>query len=787
VNAAPLLADTSDDEKLLLEAEALIGQALLLKVEDLEAVERIALKLAYVKTDRRRAVEIMCNAMRALYASIERAARLASRGLRGVLSSAAAPLDAPDYMTLLEASGAALGDRIKIREQFGRSIAGLERLAVASSLREDDSGARPYRVAELASLLAKAHGLGQDAVLHLGASARLHDIGKTAIPDIIAATRNNEPNRAAFESHVETGAKMLERSNIPGIKMAVEIARHHHERWDGGGYPSGLSGEDIPLAARIVAIADAFDAMTHSRTYRSSALSVDDALSEIEALSGKAFDPHLCKLFTEVIKDLVATHPDINIWLGREASISGFNKAKVGVWASLKRASERASGQAKSFGVAEPVEGTFNEHSAHNMVLLSHYQCQLLLKLGRIGEARKAAEDAAVYAQKAGGGLRSTSFAKLDIATVLSHEGQHSEAISQLEHLRANLVDSAQMIPARREVMTALVEAYERVGNSAEALRRSELLIEDLRSTSAGRAARTAERSLRRAAGSAANVGLLDGADYMDLLQASTAMYAEKVASQTRFQRMIEGVERLSVASGIREDESGSRVYRVGELAGLLAKEAGLSEDAAHHIRVSARLHDIGKAAIPDGVMLKAMPLSERERSMVESHAESGAVMLQSSNIPGIKMSVDIARHHHERWDGAGYPSRLAGENIPLAARIVSISDAFDAMTHDRCYRDVPLSLEQALVEVERQSGLAFDPALCSHFVALVRRLASEHDDLKKWLGREAENSSFNRAKTTIWASLKRASGRAPGHTGPNQAIEKEQPPVVAASVSMLT
>ncbi|MCE2722004.1 MAG: HD domain-containing protein [Betaproteobacteria bacterium] len=292
---------------------------------------------------------------------------------------------------------------------------------------------------------------------------------------------------------------------------------------------------------------------------------------------------------------------------------------------------------------------------------------------------------------------------------------------------------------SQQHPLDAQIGASQRVSNSAE-----------------DRAGRIAERSLGRSIDPTLTVWLLDGAD-MELLHASARKHTEKLASQTLFQKMIEGVERLAVASGLREDETGSRVYRIGELAGLLAKEVGLSEDAALHIRISARLHDIGKAAIPDGVMLKATPLNERERSMVESHAESGAVMLQSSKIPDIKMAVDIARHHHERWDGAGYPSRLAGEDIPLAARIVAIADAFDAMTHDRCYRDAALSVEQALVEVEKQSGVAFDPVLCVHFVALVRRLAAEHDDLNelnKWLGREAENSSFNRAKTSIWASL---------------------------------
>ena len=130
-------------------------------------------------------------------------------------------------------------------------------------------------------------------------------------------------------------------------------------------------------------------------------------------------------------------------------------------------------------------------------------------------------------------------------------------------------------------------------------------------------------------------------------------------------------------------------------------------------------LHDIGKVGIPESILCKAGPLTELEWVVMRSHPNQGARIVEP--IPFMGDAVDIVRSHHERWDGAGYPRGLRGEEIPLAARIFAIADSFDAMTSDRPYRSA-LEPEQAVDEIRRGSGTQFDPACVRAFEDLIAR-----------------------------------------------------------------
>jgi HD-GYP domain-containing protein (c-di-GMP phosphodiesterase class II) len=134
--------------------------------------------------------------------------------------------------------------------------------------------------------------------------------------------------------------------------------------------------------------------------------------------------------------------------------------------------------------------------------------------------------------------------------------------------------------------------------------------------------------------------------------------------------------------------------------------------------RLAASLHDLGKLAIPEEILRKPGPLTGPERLVLERHPQIGHRMLESL---GVDPVADWVLHHHERWDGAGYPDGLAGEAIPLGARIIFVADAFDAMTSDRVYQS-RLSTEEALAELERCAGTQFDPELVA---ALVDEIAA--------------------------------------------------------------
>ena len=156
---------------------------------------------------------------------------------------------------------------------------------------------------------------------------------------------------------------------------------------------------------------------------------------------------------------------------------------------------------------------------------------------------------------------------------------------------------------------------------------------------------------------------------------------------------------------------------QVAALAAATARSLGLAGDVVQQIAQAAELHDIGKVAIPHSVLSKPEPLSQDEWTVMRQHTVIGERML--SEAPELRPVAALVRSSHERWDGAGYPDGLAGEQIPLAARIVSACDAFNAMTTDRSYRKA-LTAGVAVAELRANSGTQFDPKVVEALVSLV-------------------------------------------------------------------
>jgi diguanylate cyclase (GGDEF)-like protein/putative nucleotidyltransferase with HDIG domain len=168
----------------------------------------------------------------------------------------------------------------------------------------------------------------------------------------------------------------------------------------------------------------------------------------------------------------------------------------------------------------------------------------------------------------------------------------------------------------------------------------------------------------------------------------------------------------LARAIDARDAYTGEHSAEVGELAGRIATRMGLETDEVELIRLAGSLHDVGKLAIPEDVLRKPGPLNEAERLVLERHPQIGFRMLDSL---GVEPVATWVLHHHERWDGAGYPDRLSGDEIPLGARILFVADAYDAMTTERVYRG-RLTHEQAVRELERCAGTQFDPGVVAAF-----------------------------------------------------------------------
>jgi len=199
-----------------------------------------------------------------------------------------------------------------------------------------------------------------------------------------------------------------------------------------------------------------------------------------------------------------------------------------------------------------------------------------------------------------------------------------------------------------------------------------------------------------------------------------------EVRERTRELRetQLEVLQRLSAAAEHRDDETGAHLRRMSKLCGRLARAAGLDEESAEEIEQASLLHDVGKIGIPDDILHKPGRLTGDERAVMQTHTTIGAELLAGSSSPLLRTAEAIARTHHERWDGTGYPDGLIGEEIPLAGRIAAICDVFDALLTERPYKRA-WSLEETLGYIDAERGRHFDPELAAIFLAIADQPAS--------------------------------------------------------------
>ena len=179
-----------------------------------------------------------------------------------------------------------------------------------------------------------------------------------------------------------------------------------------------------------------------------------------------------------------------------------------------------------------------------------------------------------------------------------------------------------------------------------------------------------------------------------------------------------EMLARLAAAAEFRDDDTGQHTRRVGDLSVTIAQHLGLPEAEIELIRLAAPLHDLGKIAIPDAILGKPGKLTGEEFDQMKTHTTIGAEMLAGSPFALVEMAEQIALTHHEKWDGSGYPSGLAGDAIPMAGRIVAVADVFDALTHSRPYKPA-WSTADAVAEIQSQSGRHFDPKVLAAFLSV--------------------------------------------------------------------
>jgi putative two-component system response regulator len=195
----------------------------------------------------------------------------------------------------------------------------------------------------------------------------------------------------------------------------------------------------------------------------------------------------------------------------------------------------------------------------------------------------------------------------------------------------------------------------------------------------------------------------------------------DKVVERTRELRdsRLDVIRRLGYAAECRDSDTGDHIIRMSRYCACLARAMGMPDEDCELVLATTPLHDVGKIAIPDRILLKPGPLTPEEWDVMKTHAIIGGEILSGGDSSFLKMAEEIARTHHERWDGKGYPAGRKGTEIPLVGRICSVCDVFDALTSDRPYKKA-WTVDDAVKEIRKMSGTYFDPEVVDTFIAIL-------------------------------------------------------------------
>jgi putative two-component system response regulator len=382
-----------------------------------------------------------------------------------------------------------------------------------------------------------------------------------------------------------------------------------------------------------------------------------------------------------------------------------------------------------------------------------YHHTRLLLSLNRVAEAKIQASLAKRFAE----------LASMPRATVAAENAEGLVEVFTgngdigMTRLSASLERAKTLKSGYRDTLLALVMAHERAGDNDRAAEYQGQLMQATWRAQQDNALfhnHLHQAKLRYVGHQEKQIGVVQDR-HLEVLK-------RKSVEVVRLKERIEMFERLAVTAELRDDETGKHSFRVGKLCALLARELGCEKSLCAHIELAGRLHDIGKMSVPDSILLKPGPLTPQERQIMETHTTAGAELLSKSQMEELQVAEQIARHHHEWWDGNGYPFRLRGEEIPLQARIAAVVDVFDALTHARVYKRA-WSIQEALAEILNKRGTHFDPRVVDHFVPLIHRLVRNWEDkpggLDDFLGQAALESRYQQSRELIDDALRRRHG----------------------------
>lgn len=200
------------------------------------------------------------------------------------------------------------------------------------------------------------------------------------------------------------------------------------------------------------------------------------------------------------------------------------------------------------------------------------------------------------------------------------------------------------------------------------------------------------------------------------IVRARVKTHLSLVQADVLKETQIDLIQRLGRAAEYKDNETGMHVQRMSHYSYVLALASGIDEESANELMLAAQMHDLGKIAIPDSILLKPGRLDDDEFKQMKAHTQIGADILSNPRSQLVALAYSIAMTHHEKWDGSGYPKGLKGLDIPLEGRIAAVADVFDALTSERPYK-AAWSIEDAVRLLEQESGKHFDPDLVRLFV----------------------------------------------------------------------
>ncbi len=248
---------------------------------------------------------------------------------------------------------------------------------------------------------------------------------------------------------------------------------------------------------------------------------------------------------------------------------------------------------------------------------------------------------------------------------------------------------------------------------------------------------------------------------YKQLMQYAESLNTTVAELKQSYQELndayLDTIYRLALAAEYKDEATGDHIVRIGRYSSLLVERLGLPQKQVQQILYAAPMHDVGKIGIPEKILLKPAKLAKEEFEVIKQHTRIGANILSGSKSEILQLAESIALYHHERWDGSGYPEGLAGEAIPLPARIVAIVDTFDALTSQRPYKN-PYPVDKALEIIRSGRGRSFDGRVTDVFLENISEILRIKREVKPdeyaglpgwaWSDRDAGTSSEANGET---------------------------------------